>query len=263
MHSKKRKDVFLLVFLVLLLIAINYSFLDKQIENFFEEYETGVVERVIDGDTVVVNKTSVRLLGINSPEKGEIYYTEAKEFLEELVLEKEVKLKFGKEKKDRYNRELRYLFVEEENINKKLVEKGLANFYFPERNDFFYYIEFRKAWKECLEKGESLCEKSLDICAECIELQEFNYKDQEVALQNICGFSCDLKDWTIKDEGRKKFVFPEFLLDSGGIVIINVGEGVDSRDILYWKGEDYVWTESGDSLFLRDAQGKLVLWRSY
>jgi len=30
-----------------------------------------------------------------------------------------------------------------------------------------------------------------------------------------------------------------------------------------WKKKDYVWTKTGDSLFLRDSKGKLVLWKSY
>jgi len=33
--------------------------------------------------------------------------------------------------------------------------------------------------------------------------------------------------------------------------------------ILFWKGKDYVWTSTGDTLFLRDDEGKLVLWEMY
>jgi len=29
---------------------------------------------------------------------------------------------------------------------------------------------------------------------------------------------------------------------------------------LFWKNEDYVWAKTGDTLFLRDGKGKLVLW---
>jgi len=97
--NKKKKQVILLLSLILVLIMINYSFIDNTLENFFLDYEIANVERVIDGDTIVIeNKTSVRLLGINCPEKGEKYYGEAKEFVEELVLNKSIKLKFGKEK---------------------------------------------------------------------------------------------------------------------------------------------------------------------
>ena len=46
-------------------------------------------------------------------------------------------------------------------------------------------------------------------------------------------------------------------------VAIKVGEGIDSERELFWIRKDYVWTNTGDTLFLRDAEGKLVLFESY
>ena len=84
MDKKTRRNYkLLLYFLILLLIAINYPIIDRAVKGYFIDYEVGIVERVIDGDTIVVNGTTVRLLGINCPEKGERYYGEAKEYLEE------------------------------------------------------------------------------------------------------------------------------------------------------------------------------------
>ena len=41
-----------------------------------------LVKRAIDGDTIELeDSTRVRLLGINSPEEGECYYKESKNFL--------------------------------------------------------------------------------------------------------------------------------------------------------------------------------------
>ena len=108
-----KKQIFLIILLVIVLFIINYSFLDSKLENFLTDSETEIVERVIDGDTIVINKTSVRFLGINTPERGEIYYSEAKEFLEEIVLNKTIKLEFGKEKYDLYKRILAYVFLRE------------------------------------------------------------------------------------------------------------------------------------------------------
>ena len=116
--NKKKKRVILLISLILVLIVINYSFIDNFLENFFLDYEIANVERVIDGDTIVIdNGTSVRLLGINCPEKGERYYEEARGLLEEFVLNKTVKIKFGKERYDIYNRILAYIFVGETNVS--------------------------------------------------------------------------------------------------------------------------------------------------
>jgi len=240
MIYKKRKQVFLLISLIILLFIINYPFLNKTLENFLLDYEIANVKRVIDGDTIVIeNKTSVRLLGINSPERGEKYYQEAKEFLEELVFNKTIKLKFGKDKYDKYNRLLAYIFLNGENINVKLIEGGLANFYFPSGKDN-YYKDFKKAWEDCIKENINLCEKSEDKCANCIEL-----KDSQT-LKNICDFECDISDWRIKVEGRKNIIFSEEILES--------------REEL---GFELKLTPEGDTLFLWDDVGKLVLWENY
>lgn len=255
----KTKYILLLVLFALGLFLAIYPFLDAKLQGYLISSDTAFIDRVIDGDTIVSNETSIRLLGINSPEKGEKYYSEAKEFLEDLILNKTVRLEFGKEREDRYRRTLAYLYLGNENINLKLVEKGYANIYFPSGRDM-HYNEFAQAWEEC---NENLCEISRDECASCIKLTRFDYENEIIILKNICDFDCELTDWTIKDEGRKKFIFPEFNLESLEIIEILVGEDEDNENTLYWKGETYVWTRTGDSLFLRDENNLLVLWESY
>ncbi len=258
----KQKDVLVLALLIIALVIINYNWLDNALNNFLNTYEQVHVDRIIDGDTIESNKTSIRLLGINTPERGELYYEEAKEFLENLVLNKTVNLKYGKEHYDKYQRVLAYVFLDNQNINLKIIENGFANIYFPSGKDQ-YYNEFKNAWEDCIAKNINLCEKSVDKCANCIGLKEFNNKGQKVVLFNNCSFSCDLTAWEIKNEGRKKFVFSNYILDSNNDVEIIVGEGINSRNQLYWTGEDYVWTASGDTVFLRDDEGKLVAWEGY
>ena len=96
----------------------------------FEDFDSGFVTKVIDGDTVIINGESVRLLGIDANEKGEKCYNEAKKRLEELVLNKEIKLERDNENKDYYKRYLRYLIDNNENkkinVNLELVKEGLA-----------------------------------------------------------------------------------------------------------------------------------------
>ncbi len=89
--------------------------------------EVGKVVRVIDGDTFQLEDgRTVRLLGIDAPEKNEYYYIEARERLAELIEGKKVCLeKYGKNK-DRYGRLLRYIFLNDQFINLKLVEEGYA-----------------------------------------------------------------------------------------------------------------------------------------
>ena len=221
--DKKQKEILLLAFLIFLFLFINYPFLDRTLENFLIDYEVVKVERVIDGDTLVANGENIRLLGINSPERGELYYQEAKSFLEELSLNKTARLEFGKEKEDKYQRTLAYIFIDGENINLKLVENGFANFYFPTGKDR-YYNAFEEAWELCIENNKNLCEKSEERCASCVELKEFDYQIQEVSFYNKCDFECDLTGWEIKHEGRKKFIFPVFVLEKEKEIKVIVGE---------------------------------------
>jgi len=91
--------------------------------NFIGEH---IVTKIIDGDTVVVEGNHVRLLGIDADERGYPCYNEAKQRLEELILNKEVILEKDQTDKDQYDRYLRYIFLNSKNINLKLVEEGLA-----------------------------------------------------------------------------------------------------------------------------------------
>ena len=255
------KNIFILIFLILTFLLLNYSFLDSLVISFLAPEETVFIERVIDGDTIVSNGSSIRLLGINSPEKGELYSFESTEFLENMVLNKNVEIRITG--KDRYYRDLAYVFIDGENVNLELVKNGFANFYFPSGKDN-YYPEFLAAWKECLSDNVNFCSESLDECGRCLDLLEFNVKEQKIILRNNCQVDCDLSGWTIKDEGRKKFVFGKgFVLGKDSSVEIIVGDGKDNDKKLFWDGETYVWTKSGDSLFLRDDKGGLVLWESY
>src|SRR3989338_919373 len=204
--SLTKTETFTLISLIVFLIAINYSWLDSLVIDSFSDDEFVKVDRVIDGDTIKSNENSIRLLGINTPEKGEKYYREAKDSLNEKILNKTVRLEYGKDKKDRYNRTLAYIFLNNENINLKQIENGFANYYFPSGKDI-YYDDFKSAWENCIKENKNLCEKSKNICIECIKLKEFNYQEQEAVFYNSCNYNCNLNNWKIKDEGRKNFIF--------------------------------------------------------
>ena len=256
----KKREMFLLIFLILLFLALNYNSIDGYVTKLAKNSDVKIVERIIDGDTIVVwNNTHVRLLGINTPEKNELYHDEAMNFLSSLISNKTITLEYGKEKKDLYGRTLAYIILNGKNINIEQVRNGFANFYIYNNDE--YTPELKEAWNECLANGKNLCEKSKNKCAECIELKDLNVKEQEVIFYNNCSFECDLTNWNIKDEGRKNFFFPNFILKENAEVKILVQNKTNTENILYWKDKNYVWTAGGDTLFLRDKLGKLVLWK--
>ncbi|MEM7813448.1 MAG: thermonuclease family protein [Candidatus Aenigmatarchaeota archaeon] len=85
-----------------------------------------MITKVIDGDTVIAEGESIRLLGIDADERGYPCYDEAKARLEELVLNKRVYLEEDVVDKDQYGRYLRYVILDGQNINLQMVEEGLA-----------------------------------------------------------------------------------------------------------------------------------------
>jgi micrococcal nuclease len=122
--------------LIIILIGIFSLLLVDKITGNTIIQEIRVVTKVIDGDTIVISGgRSVRLIGIDTAERGEDCYNEAKTRLEELILKKEVYLEIDKEEKDQYGRLLRYVILDDENINVLLVKEGLAiaQFYNNER----------------------------------------------------------------------------------------------------------------------------------
>ena len=103
-----------------------------------------LVVDVVDGDTLWFldngKKEKLRLSQIDAPEKKQKYGMEAKNFLENLVLGKQITINF-QGKKDRYGRYLGEVVLEEENINKLLVRNGLAWVYDSYVTDETYYLD--------------------------------------------------------------------------------------------------------------------------
>lgn len=87
------------------------------------------VVRVIDGDTVVVGndaqvQNTLRLAGIDAPEKQMPYGPEAKEALAILLIGKAIT--YESTKTDRYGRPIATVYLERKNINLHMVQQGLA-----------------------------------------------------------------------------------------------------------------------------------------
>jgi endonuclease YncB( thermonuclease family) len=124
---------------------------------------TRKVERVVDGDTVVLDgNEKVRLIGINTPESVDPrrpvqwYGKEASAFTKALLLGRRVRMEFDVERKDRYGRTLGYLWLEDGTfVNLRLVEDGYA-FSYPYPPNVAHAAEFRDAEKRAREAKRGL-----------------------------------------------------------------------------------------------------------
>ena len=101
--------------------------------------------KIIDGDTVIVEGgETIRFLGIDCDEKGRECYDDAKKRIDELLLNNKVSLEKESEDKDRYGRSLRYIFLNNENINIKMVKEGYCVARF-ENKDSKYKTDIQEA----------------------------------------------------------------------------------------------------------------------
>lgn len=113
--------------------------------------EKKTVTKVIDGDTIVVEGgKEVRLLAVDADEKEGPCYDEAKNRLTELVLGKKVTLETDSRNVDQYGRFLRFVEVEDMNVNLVLLKEGVVAARFFQGDDFDKspYVEAENFAKE-------------------------------------------------------------------------------------------------------------------
>lgn len=92
-----------------------------------QQKELFLVTRVVDGDTIELeNGEQVRYIGIDTPEVGYCYSNEAAKKNKDLVLNKKVELEEDVSETDRYDRLLRYVYIDGKFVNEILVSEGYA-----------------------------------------------------------------------------------------------------------------------------------------
>lgn len=118
------------------------------------------VRWVEDGDTVVlVDGRHVRYIGINAPEidhddqKAEPYGYEAKRLNQKIVLFKNIRLEFDREKNDQYRRFLAYVFLEDGTfVNQEMIKRGYA-YCLPRKPNDHYDRILLAAQRQAMSEG--------------------------------------------------------------------------------------------------------------
>ncbi len=247
-------------FLISLSLTILFFLIDlSKISGYFlRNYEIYLVYKVIDGDTIELsNGEKVRLLGINAPEVGEKYYEEARDFLSNLIEGKEVILETDLEKKDNYGRKLAFVFLGDLNINVEMVKSGLAHTYKLNKISK-YKNELEKAEALAMSSEVGIWKKSNISCIKLIDLKI--YGEEKVVIKNDCNFTIQLNNWTLEDESHNRFTFPPYLFKEGETIEIYT---MNKTARFTFRKNFPIWNRDGDSLFLRDSQGLLVLFYRY
>jgi micrococcal nuclease len=122
--------------LSILLFFFSCSNTDKRVDPLLE----GKVVGISDGDTFKLLSNGnltlrIRLYGVDAPEKGQDFSTQAKQKLSELIFSKYIKVE--KKDTDRYGRIVGLVYVNEININEEMLRNGMV----------WHYKQFDKSEK--------------------------------------------------------------------------------------------------------------------
>ncbi len=228
-----------LTLLIILTGILYWNYTSQFIEPSRQEF---IVERIVDGDTIVLNNSEkVRLLGINTPEKEMLFSNEAGDFLKDQILNQTILLE--RTEGDRYGRVLGYVFNNNQNINELILENGLANLYYYGEDK--YYSDMEAAEKQARKNDKGIWQRSKNYgCLEIIEwtwLDESDSDSEKLILKNNCDVKLSL---LAKDDATHIYE-----------------KALGAREIWTLETKD-IWNDKGDSLYIWDEEG-LVEFKRY
>ncbi|MEM3364269.1 MAG: thermonuclease family protein [Candidatus Micrarchaeia archaeon] len=209
-----------------------------------------LVYNVIDGDTFEDNAgNKYRLVGINTPEKGELCYEEAKNFLTSLIWGKEVSvIIYGKEK---YGRALAEVYYNGKNVNHAMLANGFANVYYGREEGINW-----KRYFEAESMGRDIpgCMWKASLYKECI----FGKWDNGgFTIENLCDINVDT-EITIRDTSASHRFKRNLRLAPKEIVRIEENccdEKENAGKICLCQ---HIFNTGGDELIIYDKDGLLV-----
>lgn len=233
--------------------------------------QTGMVVSVTDGDTIKVRLDAdglvypVRYIGMDTPEstiQHEPYGKEASEKNSEFVSGKRVTLFKDVSETDKYNRLLRYVFVDGLFVNYELVRQGFANAatYPP---DVSCADLFREA--EAYARDNSLgLWASLPVATATLQasgtpsviIVAVNKQAEYVDIKNVGSSPVNLNGWTLVSEKGNQACSLGGILEPGVTLRIWAGTNATGFSCGYNKN---IWNNSEpDPAVLYDAQGHEV-----
>jgi len=228
------------------------------------------VTRVVDGDTIVLaDGRHIRYLGINTPERGEPCWKNAKEYNAQMVGGKAVTLEFGQAREDKYGRTLAYVTVGGEMVNAQLLRAGWAHLFILE--PIRYYDHFRRLQEEARAEGLGIWGrdghtgplKITRLNADAGGDDRYNLNGEYVRICNISPTTLNLRGFSLSDHYGHRYIFATGVLRPGYTALLLTGAGRDNAagtDQLsfYWGSPYPIWNNKGDQAFLRNPQGQLV-----
>jgi hypothetical protein len=223
---------------------------------------------VSDGDTVVVeidnDEVDVRLLGINAPETDECHHREAREHLAELVDGRNVEV--DERGIDQFGRALAYLWIDATDVNRELVEAGLAIATTP-NEDNVDGARLIAAEQAAFDAGlglwsPSACGGTGALPGIVVDVDGSRFDapgPDESALESEwvtfrSETSVDVSGWTVRDESSSH----RCRLGEDDSITPQAPLRIGSNDSCWDPGDSPVWNNGGDLVLLLDTSGRVV-----
>jgi len=233
--------------IITVLIAINVSLFTG---NVVKETKSVKIIRIIDGDTLEIeDKTKIRLLNINAPEKNTPHYKEARDYLS-LYLNKTIDLEITTT--DKYGRTLARIYAPEY-LNLELVKRGLASKFLVDETEIKLFSE---AEESAINSEKGIWKKSAYF--NCLETFIDEIKE-EVIITNNCN-KLNISSWAIKDESRQLYRFKESSLTK---IKLHSSIGKDNETDIFWNSKTNIWNNDRDTLYIFDKDSNIVYFYSY
>ena len=239
----KKKYALFLAVLITLIIWGNYLFFD------INEKEGVVIKRAIDGDTIELEDGRIiRLENVNTPERNERGYEEAKDFLAGFVNES-VYIDIGG--REKYGRILGKVYYDDNYLNLEIIERGLGHTILVNEEEI---DKFKKAQEKAFKSEKGIWTRSKYYG--CLSA-EINKNKEFVIITRKCNATAI--SWTIKDESTHPYILQGELSEE---TTLYSSSGTETEKERYWK-RGKVWNDDRDSIFIRDNEGFLVYYDSY
>ncbi len=216
------------------------------------ESELITISRVIDGDTIVDSQNrTIRLLNINTPEKGETFSEESTKFMESFQDQQLLLEITGQDKYKRYLGRLHTL--NNQYLNLKIVQEGLAKPFLVENSESKI---FQQSLQTAIENEKGQWKHS--VYYNCIQSKILE-KDEVIKLSVICP-NINTKGLTITDESRKQY---SITTNHKNFFNLHSANGEDNETDIYWKLSTNVWNNDRDTLYIFDSEDLIIHHHSY
>lgn len=228
------------------------------------------VERVIDGDTMVLNGgTRVRLSYVNAPESKEELGPESTQFTRQLVQRKLVRVEGNK--RDSYGRLVADVVVDGRSLARAIIEAGMGHLFVIPPFERDKVRPLLKAQTEAREARRGIWDSAryqgdfhiTSFHANAPGNDNFNLNGEYLRITNIAVRARSMKGYRLFNSKGEYYEFPDVVVPAGHTIMIFSGHGQDQLDPirqikLYWKRKNGAWSNRGDTATLRDPEQKDV-----